>query len=88
MARAARPFAARPAEPSRRRYDPCRDEAALVQAVAAAGESVTARVPGACTALLEAMVGCGFRIGAPTLVMASRLFIRPELYLPSGPILY
>ncbi len=72
-----------------------RDEKALVQAVAAAaaagvaaGESVTARVPGACTSLLEAMVGCGFRIGAPTLFMASRLFGRPELYLPSGPILY
>ena len=72
-----------------------RDEAALVQAVAAAavagaaaGDSVTARVPGACTSLLEAMVGCGFRIGAPTLFMASGLFGRPELYLPSGPILY
>jgi hypothetical protein len=73
-----------------------RDEAALVQAVAgaasaaaAAGQSVTARVPGACVPLLEAMVGAGFRIGpAPTLFMASRLFGRPELYLPSGPILY
>ena len=30
----------------------------------------------------------GFRIGAPTLFMASRLFGRPDLYLPSGPILY
>jgi len=72
-----------------------RDEAALVQAVTAAavaaaggGRSVTARVPGACTSLLEALVGCGFRIGEPTLFMASRLFGRPELYLPSGPILY
>ena len=46
------------------------------------------RVPGACTSLLEALVGCGFRIGDPTLFMASRLFGRPELYLPSGPILY
>jgi hypothetical protein len=72
-----------------------RDETALVQAVAAAGAagaggggSVTARVPGACTSLLEAMVRCGFRLGDPTLFMASRLFGRPELYLPSGPILY
>ena len=38
--------------------------------------------------LLEALVSCGFRIGAPTLFMASRVFGRPELYLPSGPILY
>jgi GNAT superfamily N-acetyltransferase len=72
-----------------------RDETALVQAVAAAaaagasgGGSVTMRVPGACTSLLEALVSCGFRIGDPTLFMASRLFGRPELYLPSGPILY
>jgi GNAT superfamily N-acetyltransferase len=72
-----------------------RDETALLQAVTAAasagasgGRSVTARVPGACTSLLEALVGCGFRIGDPTLFMASRLFGRPELYLPSGPILY
>jgi GNAT superfamily N-acetyltransferase len=72
-----------------------RDEASFLQAVAAAaaagvdgGRSVTLRVPGACASLLEALVGCGFRIGAPTLFMASRLFGRPELYLPSGPILY
>ncbi len=72
-----------------------RDETALLQAVAAAaaagagrGGSVTVRVPGACASLLEALVGCGFRIGDPTLFMASRLFGRPELYLPSGPILY
>jgi GNAT superfamily N-acetyltransferase len=72
-----------------------RDETALLRAVTAAadagaagGGSVTARVPGACTSLLEALVGCGFRLGAPTLFMASRLFGRPELYLPSGPILY
>jgi hypothetical protein len=72
-----------------------RDETAFLQAVAAAaaagvggGESVTIRVPGACASLLEALVSCGFRIGAPTLFMASRLFGRPELYLPSGPILY
>jgi hypothetical protein len=32
--------------------------------------------------------GGGFRIGDPTLFMASRLFGRHELYLPSGPILY
>ena len=71
------------------------DEAALLRAVAAAatagaagGESVTARVPAACTSLLEALIGCGFRLGAPTLFMASRLFGRPELYVPSGPILY
>ena len=31
----------------------------------------------------------GFRIvGAPTLFMASRPFGRPELYIPSGPILH
>jgi len=72
-----------------------RDETAFLQAVAAAaaagasgGGTVTMRVPGACTSLLEALVSCGFRIGAPTLFMASRLFGRPELYLPSGPILY
>jgi len=73
-----------------------RDEKALLRAVAAAaaaglseGGNVTARVPGACTSLLDALVGCGFRIGNPTtLFMASRLFGRPELYLPSGPILY
>ena len=46
------------------------------------------RVPGARTSLLEALVRCGFRIGDPTLFMASRPFGRPELYLPSGPILY
>jgi GNAT superfamily N-acetyltransferase len=58
-----------------------RDETSLLQAVAAAaaagtvvGESVTMHVPGACASLLEALVGCGFRIGAPTLFMASRLF--------------
>ena len=72
-----------------------RDETALLQAVAAAGVAgvggggkVTMRVPGACASLLEALVGSGFRIGDPTLFMASRLFGRPELYLPSGPILY
>jgi len=72
-----------------------RDEPALVQAVAAAaaagpggGGNVTARVPGACSSLLEALVRSGFRLGDPTLFMASRLFGRPELYLPSGPILY
>ncbi len=72
-----------------------RDETALLQAVAAAaaagaggGGSVTVRVPGACASLLEALVGSGFRIGDPTLFMASRPFGRPELYLPSGPILY
>ena len=72
-----------------------RDETALLQAVAAAaaagaggGGSVTMRVPGACTFLLEALVSCGFRIGPLTLFMASRPFGRPELYLPSGPILY
>ncbi len=72
-----------------------RDERVLLQAVAAAavagsvgGRSVTARVPGACTGLLQALVGCGFRIGDPSLFMASQLFGRPELYLPSGPILY
>jgi GNAT superfamily N-acetyltransferase len=72
-----------------------RDEMSLLKAVAAAaaagasgGGSVTLRVPGACASLLEALVSSGFRIGDPTLFMASRLFGRPELYLPSGPILY
>jgi ribosomal protein S18 acetylase RimI-like enzyme len=72
-----------------------RDEKTLIQAVAAAaaagaggGKSVTARVPGACASLLEALVSSGFRLGDPTIFMASRLFGRPELYLPSGPILY
>jgi GNAT superfamily N-acetyltransferase len=69
------------------------DETALLQAVAAAAGaggagSVTMRVPGACASLLEALVASGFRIGSPTLFMASRPFGRPELYLPSGPILY
>jgi GNAT superfamily N-acetyltransferase len=72
-----------------------RDEAALLQAVAAAaadgtrgGATVNLRVPGACASLLEALVSGGFRISGPTLFMASRLFGRPELYVPSGPILY
>jgi len=72
-----------------------RDEASLLRAVAAAavasaagGGGVTARVPGACAALLEAMVGSGFRIGDPALFMASRPFGRLDLYLPSGPILF
>jgi hypothetical protein len=72
-----------------------RDETALRQALAAAaaagagsGGSATMRVPGACASLLEGLVGSGFRIGDPPLFMASRPFGRPELYLPSGPILY
>jgi GNAT superfamily N-acetyltransferase len=72
-----------------------RDETALLQAVASAaaagagaGGTVTMRVPGACASLLGVLVGCGFRIGDPTLFMASRPFGRPELYLPSGPILF
>ena len=71
-----------------------RDETAFLQAVAAAaaraggGESVTVRVPGACVSLLEALVACGFRIGELAVFLASRPFGRPELYLPSGPILY
>jgi GNAT superfamily N-acetyltransferase len=72
-----------------------RDETAFLHAVAAAaaagaesGGGATIRVPGACASLLQALVGCGFRIGSPTLFMASRLLGRPEVYLPSGPILY
>jgi hypothetical protein len=71
-----------------------RDETALVHAVAAAaagaggGGSVTIRVPGACASLLAALVACGFRIGELAVFLASRPFGRPELYLPSGPILY
>jgi GNAT superfamily N-acetyltransferase len=72
-----------------------RDEPALLRAVAAAavagvaaGGSMSVRVPGSCGSLLEALVGCGFRLSAPSLFMASRLFGRPELYVPSGPVLY
>ena len=68
-----------------------RDETAFLQAVAAAasaGGNVTMRVPGICASLLETLVGCGFRVGELAVFMASRLFGRPELYLPSGPILY
>jgi ribosomal protein S18 acetylase RimI-like enzyme len=72
-----------------------RDETSLVHAVAAAAAgdavragSVTVRVPGACASLLEALVGCGFRVGELAVFLASRPFGRPELYLPSGPILY
>jgi hypothetical protein len=71
-----------------------RDEPALLRAVAAAaaaggggGGGVAMRVPGACASLLESLIGCGFRLGDPTIFMASRVFGRPELYLPSGPIL-
>jgi hypothetical protein len=46
----------------------------VAAAGAAGGGNVTARVPAACSSLLEAMVGCGFRLGAPSLFMASRLF--------------
>jgi ribosomal protein S18 acetylase RimI-like enzyme len=71
-----------------------RDETAFLLAVAAAaagaggGGSVTVRVPGACASLLEALVACGFRIGDLAVFLASRPFGRPELYLPSGPILF
>jgi hypothetical protein len=47
-----------------------------------------ARAGLASASLLEALVGCGFRIGELAIVLASRPFGRPELYLPSGPILY
>ena len=49
---------------------------------------MTLRVPGACASLLEALISSGFRVGPLTLFMASRRFGRPELYIPSGPILY
>src|SRR5215831_2532426 len=68
-----------------------RDETALLQAVAAAAAnainsgSVTMRVPGVCAPLLEALVSSGFRIGELAVFLSSRLFGRPELYLPSGP---
>lgn len=69
-----------------------RDETALLQAVAAAaalGEgSVAVRVPGACASLLEALLSCGFHIRSLAVFLSSRPFGRPELYLPSGPILY
>jgi hypothetical protein len=69
-----------------------RDQTALLQAVAAAAASadgnVTMRVPGVCAPMLEALVASGFRIGELAVFLASRTFGRPELYLPSGPILY
>jgi GNAT superfamily N-acetyltransferase len=71
-----------------------RDQTAFLQAVAAAATgagdrgNVTVRVPGACASLLEALVACGFRIGDLSVFLASRPFGRPELYLPSGPILF
>jgi ribosomal protein S18 acetylase RimI-like enzyme len=69
-----------------------RDETAFLRAVAAAAAggdgSVTMRVPGACASLLEAAVASGFRIGDLAVFLASRPFGRPELYLPSGPILF
>jgi hypothetical protein len=72
-----------------------RDETALLQAVTAAvvaaadgGKSVTMRVPGSCASQLEAPVSSGFRISSIKLFMSSRPYGRPELYLPSGPILY
>ncbi len=72
-----------------------RDETALLEAVTAAavaaagdGKSVTMRVPGACASLLEALVTSGFHIGNITVFLSSRPYGRPELYLPSGPILY
>jgi hypothetical protein len=60
-----------------------RDETALLQAVAAAanaggGGNVTVRVPGACASLLEALVGCGFRIGELAVFLASLPFGRPR----------
>jgi len=69
-----------------------RDETALLQAVAAAaaagaggGGSVTMRVPGACTSLLEALVSCGFRIGDPTLFMPRGCSADPSSTSPRGP---
>jgi hypothetical protein len=65
-----------------------RDGCAAV-AVARGGDAgVTMRVPGACASLLEAAVASGFRIGELAVFLASRTFGRPELYLPSGPILF
>jgi GNAT superfamily N-acetyltransferase len=69
-----------------------RDETALLQAVVAAAAhgdgSVTMRVPGACASLLEALVSSGFHIRISAVFLSSRPFGRPELYLPSGPVLY
>ena len=70
-----------------------RDETAFLLAVAAAAgtggaRDVTVRVPGACASLLEALISCGFRVGDLAVFLASRPFGRPDLYLPSGPILY
>jgi hypothetical protein len=72
-----------------------RDETALLEAVTAAtiaaaggGKSVAVRVPGACASLLQALVSSGFHIREMAVFLSSRLFGRPELYLPSGPILY
>ena len=60
----------------------------LAAAGADSGGSVTLRVPGASASLLETLVGCGFHIGQQAQFLSSRPFGRPELYLPSGPILY
>ena len=72
-----------------------RDETSLLQAVTAAvvcaaGSStrVTMRVPGACASMLEALITSGFQISNMTVFLSSRPYGRPELYLPSGPILY
>ena len=72
-----------------------RDETSLLQAVTAAvvsaagsGKRVTMRVPGACASMLEALITSGFHISNMTVFLSSRPYGRPELYLPSGPILY
>src|SRR5262245_4634595 len=72
-----------------------RDETSLFRAVtaavvSAAGSSkrVTLRVPGACASMLEALIASGFQISNMTVFLSSRPYGRPELYLPSGPILY
>jgi hypothetical protein len=72
-----------------------RDATSLLQAVTAAvtvaaagGKSVTMRVPGACASLLETLVSSGFHIRNMTVFLSSRPYGRPELYVPSGPILY
>ena len=57
-----------------------RSDGGTAVAAGAGGEArLTARVPGACAALLEALGGCGFRIGELAVFLASRPFGRPEL---------
>src|SRR5262249_31508197 len=68
-----------------------RDETAFLPAVAAAagaGRDGDKRRPGMCRCPAQPPGRGRVRVGELAVFMASRLFGRPELYLPSGPILY